>query len=83
MKTKTELEPESTADASPPLKRIVIHVFATDNEDEQYWNHNDWFYALKKIVNGNFVRFGKLYRSRSAASRAAGKIGKVEHWYPI
>ena len=61
----------------------TVHVFATDNEDGQEWNHNDWFYALKIQTSNGFKRIGKLYKSRSSASRAGGKIGKVEHWYPI
>ena len=62
---------------------MEIHIFATDNEDGQNWNHRDWFYKLTKTIDGNFKRFGKLYKSRSAASRAANKIGKVIHWYLI
>jgi hypothetical protein len=61
----------------------TINIFATDNEDGQEWNHKDWFYKLTEVVNGIEKRIGKLYRSRAAASRAAGKLGKVVHWYPI
>ena len=60
-----------------------VHIFATDNEDGQGWDHHDWFYKLMKETQGGFVRFGKLYKRRSSASREAKKHGKVIHWYPI
>ena len=60
-----------------------IHIFVTDNEDGQEWDHNDWFYKTMKQTKNGFVRFGKLFKSRSAASRFANKIGTVVHWYPI
>ena len=60
-----------------------VHIFATEPDKATEWNHKDWFYKLTKCINGQFVRFGKLYKSRSAASRAAGKLGTVHHWYPF
>jgi len=60
-----------------------IHITTTDDEIVKGENRNDWNYQLRaERING--VVIGKLYRSRSAASRAARKIGnKVTHWYPF
>ncbi len=62
---------------------IDIHIFVSEPDEGTEWVHRDWFYALKKVTNKQLVRFGKLYRSRSATARAANKLGKAVHWYPI
>lgn len=63
--------------------KTEIHIFATEPDEGVEWNHNDWFYELRQLVNQKFKPIGKKYKSRSAAARAANKIGKAIHWYNI
>lgn len=61
----------------------IVHIFQVEPDEGMEWNHNDWFYKLTEKIDGQFIRLGKLYKNRSSASRAGGRIGKVEHWYLI